>query len=132
MRADGRMTVGAEGTHQRSLREQAGHRLLVRERSDGGERRLVPHARLDCKDALARRRNEVVEHPTRLAGAAEPHEPREREDDRVAITLRQLAKPRVDIPTERDDLEVLAQGPQLGGPAQAARSHAGALRERVE
>ena len=68
----------------------------------------------------------IVVQPT------EPGQPRPRQDDRVDLTVGDLAQPRVDVAADADDVEAEPEQPQLGRPPRRSGADRGTGREVAE
>ncbi len=100
----------------------------------GGQRRLrrgVAGARGDRDRALPRRGGEFldVEQRARLRREAKALQPGEREQRRVDLARRDLAKPRFDIAAQQRDREIGPQAPHHRGAAQRSGADDGAVRQ---
>src|SRR5262245_16679146 len=90
---------------------------------------MVAFADLDSNRALAQRRQPVAEDFRTFGADPEPAQSGTREDDSVRFAASELREPCLDIPAQRDDLEVRSQSQRLRLPPNRARAE---LRVRFE
>ena len=94
----------------------------------------IARAALDADDTLCAGRDEA-HHREAFANArrkTQPREPGVRKQDRVELSVVELAQARADIAAQLADREIGPKPAQLRLPAQARGSHNRALRQRVE
>ena len=131
MNADGNLAAAAQGSQRGALGGHGKARICVVEKRYGLDGRGIVLARLNAQRTLAGRRAKIfgIEPLANPIGLAQPIESCGSQQNRLHLTLGQLAQPRVNIAAKLHRLNVGPEHLQLRAAPLAACAHARAMRK---
>src|SRR6516225_5244690 len=122
---DGSLTSTTQTTQRSALGANGAVRGRVIQKANGIPYVIIVLANLDRQCPLSYSRTDLVDRKVLPNPVAESQamDARRGHHQRVAVSLVEFSEPGVEVPSHRDQLEILAQVTQLNLTSQAARSH---------